>query len=55
MKKFLIILISVFTVGVFAAYADNDKPIIVNQLPAASQQYINKYFPRSEERRAGKE
>lgn len=47
MKKFLIILISVFTVGVFAAYADNDKPINVNQLPAASQQFINKYFPDS--------
>ncbi len=47
MKKFLIILVSIFTVGVFAAHAGNDKPINVNQLPLASQQFIAKYFPDS--------
>ena len=39
----MIALVCVFTVST-AAYADNDKPIAVSQLPAAAQQTLKKYF-----------
>ncbi len=47
MKKFLIILVSVFSLGIFAAYAGNDKPITINELPVAAQNFIKTYFPNS--------
>ena len=47
MKKLLIILVSIFTLGVFALHADNDKPISFNELPQTTQQFITKYFPTS--------
>lgn len=46
MKKYIIIAIAAIaalTTG--TAYADNDRPITVNQLPQASQEFIKKYFP----------
>lgn len=43
MKNWMIALVCVFTVST-AAYADNDKPIAVSQLPAAAQQTLKKYF-----------
>lgn len=43
MKHWLIALACVFTVST-AAYADNDKPVSVSELPAAAQQTLKKYF-----------
>ena len=42
MKKFLLLLVSVFTLQ-FAS-ADNDKPITFEQLPAAAQQFVKTHF-----------
>ena len=44
MKKILIALAFIFSVGVFQAMADNDKVINKNQLPAAAQQFLNEHF-----------
>lgn len=43
MKKLLVLLLSVFAFQ-FAAQADNDKPIELNQLPSKAQQFLNTYF-----------
>lgn len=43
MKNWMIALACLFTIST-AAFADNDKPIAVNQLPAAAQQTIKKHF-----------
>ncbi len=44
MKKILLILVAIFSVGVLAASADNDKLINKNQLPAPAQKFIDKHF-----------
>jgi hypothetical protein len=44
MKKILLTLVAIFSVGVFSAMADNDKVINKSQLPAAAQQFINEHF-----------
>ena len=44
MKKILLILVAIFSVGVLAAAADNDKLINKSQLPIAAQQFIDANF-----------
>ena len=44
MKKILLILVAIFSVGVIAASADNDKLINKSQLPIAAQQFIDANF-----------
>ncbi|MBO5864859.1 MAG: PepSY-like domain-containing protein [Bacteroidaceae bacterium] len=44
MKKILLILVAIFSVGVFVAAADNDKLIDKSKLPVAAQQFINAHF-----------
>ncbi len=44
MKKILLILVAVFSVGVFVAVADNDKLINKSQLPLPAQQFIDLHF-----------
>ena len=44
MKKIILILAAIFSIGVFSASADNDKVINKNQLPAQAQQFINEHF-----------
>ena len=44
MKRILLTLVAIFSVGVFVAVADNDKVINKNQLPAQAQQFINTHF-----------
>ena len=44
MKKILLILVAVFSAGVFVAIADNEKIIDKSQLPKAAQQFIDSHF-----------
>ena len=44
MKKILLILVAVFSVGIFVAVADNDKLINKSQLPKAAQEFIDAHF-----------
>ena len=44
MKKIILVLAAIFSIGVFSASADNDKIINKNQLPAQAQSFINEYF-----------
>lgn len=44
MKKLTFILICLFTLCAITLRADNEKPIQVNQLPAAAQQFIKQHF-----------
>ena len=44
MKKILLILVAIFSVGVIAASADNDKLIDKSQLPLQAQQFIEAHF-----------
>ena len=44
MKKILLILVALFSVGALAAVADNDKLINKSQLPIAAQQFIDANF-----------
>lgn len=44
MKKIILALAAIFSIGVFSASADNDKIINKNQLPAPAQQFINEHF-----------
>ena len=45
MKKMLILSLALLTLGISSAQADNDRPIRIDQLPAAAQQFIREYFP----------
>lgn len=47
MKKVFTLLVCLFALQSFI-YADNDKIIPVEQLPQQAQQFIKKYFPKSE-------
>lgn len=44
MKKIILALAAIFSIGVFSASADNDKIINKSQLPAQAQQFINEHF-----------
>ena len=44
MKKILLTLVAIFSMGVFSAIADNDKIINKSQLPAQAQQFIDTHF-----------
>lgn len=44
MKKIILALAAIFSIGVFSASADNDKIINKNQLPAKAQQFISEHF-----------
>ena len=44
MKKILLTLVAIFSVGIFSAMADNDRVINKNQLPAPAQQFLNEHF-----------
>jgi len=45
MKKFLMLAAAMLALGVFAARADNDRPITVGELPRKAQEFIQKFFP----------
>lgn len=47
MKKFFLILVSLFTLHT-VAMAGDDVPVTIDQLPATAQQFIKKYFAKSE-------
>ena len=51
MKKLFFIIVGIVSFS-FYAYADNDRPITPNQLPATAQQFIKKHFPSSTIERA---
>ena len=44
MKKILLTLVAIFSVGILSAMADNDKLINKSQLPAQAQQFLNEHF-----------
>lgn len=44
MKKILVIIIAVFSLGVITAKADNDRVITKEGLPIKAQQFINTHF-----------
>ena len=44
MKKILLTLVAIFSVGVISATANNDKVINKSQLPVSAQEFINKHF-----------
>ena len=44
MKKIFLTLIAIFSIGISAAVADNDKVINKSQLPAPAQQFIDAHF-----------
>ncbi len=43
LKKWAVALVCVFAIGT-SACADNEKPITINQLPAAAQQLVSQHF-----------
>ena len=43
MKKLFFLLVCLFTIQT-VAFADNDKPIQINQMPATAQQFIKQHF-----------
>lgn len=46
MKKVLLLLVCLFTLQT-VVWADDDKPIQVNQLPQTAQTFIKTHFPLS--------
>lgn len=44
MKKILLTLVAIFSVGIFSAIANNDRVINKSQLPAPAQQFLNEHF-----------
>ncbi len=44
MKKLFVTIVTLFTVGIFIASADNDRIIAKENLPVSSQQFISTYF-----------
>ena len=44
MKKIIVIIIAVFSLGVITAKADNDRVIAKENLPVKAQQFINVHF-----------
>lgn len=44
MKKIILTLAAIFSIGIFSVSADNDKVINKGQLPAEAQQFINEHF-----------
>ncbi|MBE6302615.1 MAG: hypothetical protein E7089_01605 [Bacteroidales bacterium] len=47
MKKILVIILAVFSLGVITAKADNDRVITKDALPVKAQQFINTHFASS--------
>ena len=47
MKKLLVILLSVFTIGTLSAQSSKERPITFNDLPENSQFFINHHFPEA--------
>ena len=47
MKKILVIILAVLSLGVVTAKADNDRVITKEALPAKAQQFISKHFATS--------
>ncbi|MCM1312739.1 MAG: PepSY-like domain-containing protein [Bacteroides sp.] len=46
MKKLLVLFVCLFTMQA-VVWADDDRPIKVEQMPQQAQQFIKKYFPKS--------
>ena len=46
MKKLMLLITAMLTLGISAVQADNDRIITVEQLPQSAQQFIKKYFPQ---------
>ena len=44
MKKIIVILLAVFSIGIITAKADNDRLIAKENLPKKSQEFIERYF-----------
>ena len=44
MKKILFALVAIFTLGISNVSADNDKLVSKSELPAKTQQFLDKYF-----------
>ena len=44
MKKILLTLVAIFSVGIFSVIANNDRVINKSQLPAPAQQFLNEHF-----------
>ena len=44
MKKILLTLVAIFSIGIFSAMADNDRVINKSQLPVPAQQFLNEHF-----------
>lgn len=44
MKKIIVILLAVFSIGIITANADNDRLIAKENLPKKSQEFIDRYF-----------
>ena len=44
MKKILVIILAVFSLGVVTVKADNDRVITKDALPAKAQQFVNEHF-----------
>ncbi|MBQ2367076.1 MAG: PepSY-like domain-containing protein [Bacteroidaceae bacterium] len=44
MKKILVIILAVFSLGVITVKADNDRVITKDALPAKAQQFVNAHF-----------
>jgi len=55
MKRFIIYAIIALIFGTSTAYADNDRPINVSQLPQKSQQFIKQHFSNEKVAYAKKE
>lgn len=47
MKKILVIILAVFSIGVITAKADNDRVISKENLPVKAQQFVNAHFSGS--------
>ncbi len=47
MKRIILSLVTLLIMFTGMAFADNDKPITVDQLPATAKQFIKKYFPNT--------
>ena len=48
MKRILVLLVCVFSFSMASSACTSDKPVQVNQLPAAAQSFIKKHFPNAQ-------
>lgn len=47
MKKLLVLFVCLFTMQAAKVWADDDRPVKVEQMPQQAQQFIKKHFPKS--------